>query len=82
MKEKNQSEQLAAERQVELITEALANARNNDGYWLNTKGKTIPKFNPKGCEVSAFNALVMGLHSDKEGYKTNLYTLFNEAKLR
>lgn len=82
MKEKNQSEQLAAERQVELITEALANARNNDGYWLNTKGKTIPKFYPKGCEVSAFNALVMGLHSDKEGYKTNLYTLFNEAKLR
>ena len=42
MKEKNQSEQLAAERQVELIREALAIARNNDGYWLNRVGKWIP----------------------------------------
>ena len=44
--------------------------------------KRTPQFYPKGCAVSPFNALIMALHSDQNGYKTNLYTLFNEAKMR
>lgn len=82
MKEKSSQEKIAANRQVELLSEALSNALQSKGYWLNTQGKTSPKFYPKGCEVSPFNALIMGLHADKQGYKTNLYTLFNEAKNR
>ena len=82
MKEKTLQEKNAAERQVELLTDALASAKNNNGYWLNVQGKTSPKFYPGGWEVSPFNSLVMGLNSDKNGYKTNLYTLFSEAKLR
>ncbi len=30
--------------------------------------------------VSAFNSLILGLHSDKHNYKTNLYTFYDDAK--
>lgn len=80
MKEKNQMEKNAAEKQVALITEALKTAAGAKGYWLNPSGKRIPKIYPKGVEVSPFNALVMGLHSDKTGSRTNLFMAFSEAK--
>lgn len=82
MKEKSPQEKNAAERQVSLITEALSKAADNKGVWLNEQGKQYPRFYPKGAAVSPFNALVMGLNSDKNGYATNLYTLFSEAKKR
>jgi antirestriction protein ArdC len=82
MKEKTLQEKNAAERQVELLTTALDNAKANNGYWMNIAGKRTPQFYPKGCAVSPFNALIMALHSDQNGFKTNLYTLFNEAKMR
>ena len=82
MKEKTLQEKNAAERQVELLTTALDSAKANNGYWMNIDGKRTPQFYPKGCAVSPFNALIMALHSDQNGYKTNLYTLFNEAKMR
>ena len=40
------------------------------GHWLNASGKGYPRFYPKGVSVSAFNALFMTLHSDKNGCKT------------
>lgn len=82
MKEKSPQEKNAAERQVLLITEALSKAADNKGVWLNEQGKQYPRFYPKGAAVSPFNALVMGLNSDKNGFSTNLYTLFSEAKKR
>ncbi|MGL5894170.1 MAG: zincin-like metallopeptidase domain-containing protein, partial [Bacteroidales bacterium] len=82
MKEKSQQESNAAERHIELLTYALESATNSSGYWLNTQGKTMPKFYPKGCTVNPFNALIMALNSDRNNYKTNLYTLFNEARRR
>ena len=82
MKEKSPQEKNAAERQVSLITEALSKAADNKGVWLNEQGKQYPRFYPKGAAVSPFNALVMGLNSDKNGFSTNLYTLFSEAKKR
>lgn len=82
MKEKSPQEKNAAERQVSLITEALSKAADNKGVWLNEQGKQYPRFYPKGAAVSPFNALMMGLNSDKNGYATNLYTLFSEAKKR
>lgn len=80
MKEKSQAEKIAAERQVEMLSSALSNAASAKGYWLNASGKTYPRFYPKGLAVSPFNALVMALHSDQTGSKTNLFMPFSEAK--
>ena len=82
MTEKNQHEQNAADRQVELLINALKSARQNGGVWLNPSSKTAPQFYPKGATVSPFNSLILALHSDQNGYKTNLYTLFSEARKR
>ena len=82
MQEKNPQEKAAAEKQAELIINALERAKTNGGVWLNPQEKTAPRFYPRGVTVSAFNALTMALHSDENGYKTNEYTLFTEAKKR
>ena len=82
MTEKNEQEKMAAERQVELLSSALDKAVENGGVWLNSKGKTAPQFYKKSVTISPFNAIVLGLHSDQNGYKTNEYTLFSEAKKR
>lgn len=82
MKEKSQFEKNAADKQVELLSEALNGAVSAGGHWLNATGKEYPKFYPKGVAVSPFNALFMALHSDKTGSKTNLFTLYSEAKAR
>ena len=52
------------------------------GYWLNAAGKGYPKFYPRGVSVSPYNALFMTLHSDSNGCKTNLFTLYSDAKAR
>ena len=80
MKDKSQAEKAAAERQVELLSTALGSAPSANGYWLNASGKIYPSFYPKGLTVSPFNALIMSLHSDKSGSKTNLFMPFSEAK--
>ena len=82
MKEKPQFEKNAADKQVELLSEALNGAVTAGGHWLNATGKGYPKFYPKGVAVSPFNALFMALHSDRTGSKTNLFTLYSEAKAR
>ena len=79
MKQKNRQEQHAANRQVELLTNALNGAAVSGGYWLNTSSRSLPRIYPKGPAVSPFNSLVLGMHADQNGYKTNLYTLFADA---
>ncbi len=66
--------------QTSLLIGALAAAKDHDGQWLNRDGKLAPDFVQKGQAVSPFNALMMGLHSDANGYKTNDYTTFNAAR--
>ena len=80
MKEKNNIEKAAAEKQIELLTTALGNAATNYRYWMNAAGKQYPRLYPKGVAVSPFNAIMLALHSDRNGGKTNLYTTFSEAK--
>lgn len=80
MKEKSQIEKKAEEKQVALLSAALSEAPNVGGHWLNASGKGYPRFYPKGVSVSAFNALFMALHSDRNGCKANLFTLFSDAK--
>ena len=82
MKEKSQIEKNAQEKQVSLLSTALNEAANAGGHWLNATGKGYPKFYPKGVAVSPFNGLFMALHSDRNGCKTNLFTLYSDAKAR
>ena len=82
MADKNQSEQHAAERQKELLAQALERARAEGGYLLNQAGKAAPRLYPRESGVSAFNALILALHSDRGGYHTNLYTPYPGAKQR
>ena len=82
MTEKNQQERNAAERQVTLLVNAFDKAQENGGVWLNKDGKKAPQFYQKGVTISPFNAIILGLHSDQDNYKTNEYTLFSEAKKR
>ena len=82
MKEKSQIEKNAEEKQVVLLSAALREASNAGGHWLNAAGKGYPKFYPKGVAVSPFNGLFMALHSDRNGCRTNLFTLFGDAKAR
>ena len=82
MKEKTEFEQRTADKQVSLLSQALTSAVNADGHWLNASGKLYPRLYPKGFAVSPFNALVLALDSDAKGCRTNLFTLFSEAKAR
>lgn len=82
MTEKSPQEITAAQRQVELLCAALEKAKSNGGILLNERGKLEPSLYPKGTDVSAFNAIMLALHSDSSGYKTNQYVLFSEAKKR
>ena len=82
MKEKSEFEQKAADKQVALLSQALSSAVDAGGHWMNASGKLYPKLYPKGFDVSPFNALVLALDSDAKGCKTNLFTLFSEAKAR
>ena len=82
MADKNQSEQHAAQRQKELLAEALERARTEGGILINRAGKTAPKLYPRDTGVSAFNALILAIHSDRGGYRTNLYTPYPVAKER
>lgn len=82
MKEKSQIEKNAQEKQVTLLSTALNEASNAGGHWLNATGKGYPKFYPRGVAVSPFNGLFMALHSDRNGCKTNLFTLYSDAKAR
>ena len=82
MKEKSTIEKNAEERQIVLLSTALSEASNAGGHWLNASGKGYPRLYPNGVSASPFNALFMALHSDRNGCKTNLFTLYSEAKAR
>ncbi|MBQ6178628.1 MAG: DUF1738 domain-containing protein [Bacteroidales bacterium] len=82
MTQKSQAEQNAEQRQKDLLEGALDKAREEGGVLLNASGKTAPALYPKESPVSAFNAIMLALHSDRGGYRTNQYTGFSGAKKR
>lgn len=82
MKEKSPIEKKAQEKQTDLLSKALSEASNAGGHWLNASGKKFPRLYPQGVSASPFNALFMALHSDRYGCKTNLFTLYTDAKAR
>ncbi|MBQ0074439.1 MAG: DUF1738 domain-containing protein, partial [Prevotella sp.] len=80
MTPKNHQEQKATDKQSELVVKALENAVKNDGVLLNAERRPAPSLFPRGRGTGGFNSLILGLHADEGGYKTGVYTLFNEAK--
>ena len=80
MQEKTTQEKAAAERQIELLATAFEQAKENGGVWLNPDGKRAPLLHRKEIGISGFNALVLGLHSDRNKYDTNLYTFYSDAR--
>lgn len=66
--------------QTALLITALSAATVEDRVWMNKDGKTSPDLAQKGLVVSPFNAMTMNLHSDANGYQTNIYTTFDNAK--
>lgn len=80
MTQKNHQEQKAADMQVEMLIKALEKATKNDGVLLNADHRAAPTLFPRGKGTGGFNSLILGLHADESGYKTGVYTLFNEAK--
>lgn len=82
MKEKSPIEKKAEEKQINLLSAALREASNAGEHWLNASGKKFPRLYPQGVSASPFNALFMALHSDKNGCKTNLFSLYSDAKAR
>ena len=71
---------MAAERHVNLLLDALEKAKTSGGVWLNAEGHSRAKMYPNSVNVSPFNALVMNLHTDANGYRTPMYLSFNTAK--
>jgi len=63
-----------------LLVGALHAASDHDGVWMNRQGKQAPAFLGKDTRISPFNTMMMALHSDANGYKSNLYTTFAAAK--
>ena len=80
-KKKEKKEPVAAAIvQATLLIGALTAAKANKGVFLNKDGKRSPDFVQHGQVVSPFNALMMALHSDANGYNTNDYATFQMAR--
>ncbi len=82
MNGKSKYEKQAEQIHINLLTSALERAKANGGVLLNGTGKIRPQLYLKGTTVTSFNSLTLALHSDENGYKTNLYTPFSEARKR
>lgn len=79
MAEDNITKKSGIERQTEILVAALERAGHNDGILLNTTEKAAPNFYGRQMQITPVNALVMAMHSDAGGFRTNSYTMFNEA---
>lgn len=80
MRNKTPQEQTAAVKQTDLLVNALQGAAGSKGYWLNPKGRMMPRLYPNDLSASAFNTLIMGLHTDQNNYSVSCYTFFQSAK--
>ena len=71
-----------AERQTEILVAVLERAGQNGGVFLNSSQKRVPHFYDKPMRITPANPLIMAMHSDQGGFKTNGYTMYNETHNR
>ena len=63
-----------------ILLGALAAAKANDGVWMNKESKSNAEFIFSHTPVTAYNNIMMNLQSDQKGYRTNVFTSFNNAQ--
>lgn len=63
-----------------ILLGALAAAKANDGVWMNKEFKSNAEFIFSHTPVTAYNNIMMNLQSDQKGYRTNVFTSFNNAQ--
>lgn len=63
-----------------LLLAALVSSKNNNGVWLNPGFRKDAQFLFGNSPITGYNALMMNLHSEQNGYRSNIYTQYNPAK--
>ena len=63
-----------------LLLGALELAKGNKGIWMNKAGKSNAEFIGAKRPIMAYNNIMMNLQSDKQGYRSNVYTTYDSAK--
>lgn len=63
-----------------ILLGALAAAKANNGVWMNKESKSNAEFIFSHTPVTAYNNIKMNLQSDQKGYRTNVFTSFNNAQ--
>ncbi len=59
---------MAEELLVEVFTKAFGKAMEDNGIWLENNGRKAPGLYQKHLQVSAFNAIILGMHAAQNGY--------------
>lgn len=63
-----------------LLLGALELAKGNKGIWMNKAGKSNAEFIGAKRPIMAYNSIMMNLQSDRQGYRSNVYTTYDSAK--
>ena len=63
-----------------LLLGALELAKGNKGVWMNKAGKSNAEFIGAKRPIMAYNNIMMNLQSDRQGYRSNVYTTYDSAK--
>lgn len=63
-----------------LLLAALVSSKNNNGVWLNPGFRKDAQFLFGNSPITGYNALMMNLHSEQNGYRSSIYTQYNPAK--
>ena len=63
-----------------LLLGALELAKGNKGIWMNKAGKSNAEFIGATRPIMAYNNIMMNLQSDRQGYRSNVYTTYDSAK--
>ena len=63
-----------------LLLAALVSSKNNNGIWLNPGFRKNAQFLFGNSPITGYNALMMNLHSEQNGYRSSIYTQYNPAK--
>jgi len=66
--------------QTMILVNMLQYAKENDGVFVNVARKQAPKLYGEDVQLSPYNNLLLSMHSDLEGFRTNQYTSFEKAK--
>lgn len=77
---KDEDKPLKGVAHAAILLGALAAAKANNGVWMNKESKSNAEFIFSHTPVTAYNNIMMDLQSDQKGYRTNVFTSFNNAQ--